>query len=900
MRHCSRLLIAGLLLGAAGPAAFARAADPKPVIVANFEQAADARLVASRKGAALSTDISSRGHSSLKLHAGDYLNIRTRRLGLARRGDLLRIDLFNAGAEPGQVRAEVFDAAARQSYWHRHVRRYALRPGWNTLSFRVARLYRGEKNTRKITSTLEPARIDRIDLAFGRADASAFIYIDNIRFEPDPPMPKAAGLLAFDFGPQNQAPRSGFILSSRETYDRGRGYGWSGPGWPGAVRDYTHPNDLLSDFREAKGETFSVRVPNGAYRVRVTYEDHGWWSDQMARFGWRTIAAEGKIVHAERPDRAGAARLFYRFAEVEPQPGTDVYRTYIKNGRYRPKEFDVEVKDGRLDIRFDADRSWACRISSIVLWPAADAEAAAEWCAELDRRLHEEFDAENVYIDAAPRGRHTADLPESARPGGLVVFAAGGIRPTGPSYVPAAAELLTAISLACAPGEDTGASFGLRPTQTGAAKITAAVADLQCTISLVQNRIKRHGGGYTITPDILRPLSGLTLGAEETRQFWLEIAVPAGTKPGRHKGEIVIEFGEHKRSVPVAVDVLPITLSEPRMAFGLFGLLPGRHAPPNALKQVIDLFRRHGLSSVSDVSLGHARVENGKLTVDFARADEVMALLKQAGFKLRVDTYGGGLRGVGPAAKALKLPYETALRQAMDQVREHAKEAEWLPISYSLVDEPQWSDKAVADATRKVSRFHEAAPWLMTNGYWSPRANNPTHQALIGALGRTSLSRITPDAVRYLKTAGKSIGFYGGCSRHEFGLKQWAAAAAGFDAHYAWHSHIRHGDLYYDLDGREPDVCMVYYTPTEVRPSLRLKAVRAGAYDFRYLQTLADALTNAAPDAPGAKDDRALLEKARAAGNLYRSKSAPKIADLDAFRRQVAQAIVTLQQGATK
>ncbi len=85
MRHCSRFLIAGLLLGAAGPAAFARAAGPQPVIVADFERAADARLVASRKGAVLSNDISSRGRSSLKVRSGDTLNIRTRRLGLARR-----------------------------------------------------------------------------------------------------------------------------------------------------------------------------------------------------------------------------------------------------------------------------------------------------------------------------------------------------------------------------------------------------------------------------------------------------------------------------------------------------------------------------------------------------------------------------------------------------------------------------------------------------------------------------------------------------------------------------------------------------------------------------------------------------------------------------------------------
>ena len=895
MGRCSRFFIAGLLLGVVWPAT-ASAAEVRPVVVANFEQAADADIVSSRKGAVISGDISSRGRSSLRVRAGDVLNIRTSRLGSARRGDLLRIDFFNAGAAPQQVRAEIFDAVARKSYWHRHVRQYALRPGWNTLSFRVARLYRGEKNTRKITdSYLEPARIDRIDLAFDPSDEPAFIYIDNVRFEPDPPMPKAAGLLAFDFGPENQAPRRGFVACSRETYDDARGHGWSGPGWPKAVRDYTHPNDLLSDFREAQGETFSVRVPDGAYHVRVYYEDHGWWSDQMARFDWRTIKAEGKEVHAERPDGAEASKLFYRFADVEPRPATNVYETYIKNGRYRPREFDVDVKDGRLDIRFDADRSWACRISAIVLWPEASAEAAAEWCAELDRRLHEEFDAEYVYIDAAPRGRHIARLPEAARPGGLVVFSAGGTKPTAPGYVPDAAEVLTKLSLVCVSGEDTGAAFGLRSARSGQVKVTAAIADLGCTISLVQNRIKRRGGGYTIVPDIIRPLGDLALTAAETRQLWLEIAVPPDTRPGRYAGEIAVEFGEHKRAIPVTVDVLAITLSEPRMAFGLFGLLPDWHAPPGALKQVIGLFRRHGLSSVSGVPLGRAIARNGKLEVDFRRADTVMALLKEAGFKLRVDTYGVGLLGIGPAAKELGLPYDAARKQAMDQLREHAKAAEWLPVSYSLVDEPQWSEEAVADATDDVLRFREAAPWLMTNGYWNPDAGNRAHRALIDALDRTSLVRITSDAVRYLKAEGKSMAFYSTCSRQAFGFEQWAAAAGGFDAHYAWHSYIRYGDLYYDLDGREPDVCMVYYTPTDVRPSLRLKAVRRGAYDFRYLQTLADALKTAAPDAPGARGAKALLDKARAAGNLYRKRSAPKIADPDAFRMQVARAILKLK-----
>ncbi len=882
------------MVGALALAPVAGAGEAPPVVVADFEDAADKALVRSRKRTAISREVSSRGRHSLEVRNGDYLTLRSSRLGGARPGDLLRIDLFNAGPTAEPLRVELFDDTSRRGYWYRHVRALALRPGWNTLSFRVARLYRGEKNTRKIQdSVLNPKRIDRLDLAFG-GKRPTLIYLDNVRFEPDKPMPAAPGLLAFDFGPENQAPRRGFVACSRETYDGTRGHGWSGPGWPKAVRDYTHPNDLLADFREARGETFSARVPNGAYHVRVYYEDHGWWSDQMVRFDWRTISAEGKVVHAERPTAAEAARLFYRFADVEPGPATDVYATYIRGGRYKPKEFDVDVADGRLDLRFDADRPWACRIAAVVLWPAGQAEPAAEWCAELDRRLHDEFDAENVYIDTAPRGRYVRDLPEAARQGGLVVFSAGGTAPTGPSYAPEAAQLLTRRHLTCVPGEDTGLSFSVRPVATGAAKLTAAVPGLGTELFVVRNRIRRRAGGYTVEPDVLQRADGAALTAHETRQFWLEIAVPKDAKPGKHAGEIRIEFGKHTRTIPLTVDVLPVALSEPRMEFGLFGLRPDWHARPDALDTLVGLLRSHGMSSVSGVGLGRVKPVGGAVQVDFTRADKVMARLKEAGFRLRVDTYGGGLGGVGPTAKALGRPHDAVLKEAMGQLERHAKEAEWLPLSYSLVDEPQWSDKEVTRATKKVARFRAAAPWLMTNGYWSPSASNKTHKRLMTTLGRTCSSRIRRDAVAFLKAGGKRLGYYDTCSRQRFGLKQWAAAAEGFEAHYAWHSHIRHGDPYYDLDGREPDACMFYYTPTEVRPSLRLKAVRAGAYDFRYLRTLSDALEKAGPAAPGAGEARKLLDKAAAAGNLYRERSAPRIRDVDAFRLEVARAILAL------
>ena len=890
-----------LVLLAVPVAARAAAENPPPIVVLDFEDPSDRRRVESRRRAVLSGDVSSHGRSSLRVQAGDYLNIRSPRLGEARRGDLLKIDFFNARSVPQPVRAELFDVTSKKGYWYRHVRQYALRPGWSTLCFRVARLYRGEKNSRRIRDAyLDPARLERIDLAFRSARERGFIHVDYIRFERDPPMPAVEGLRAFDFGPANQAVRHGFTPCSREVYDAERGYGWSGAGWPRAVRDYVHPNDLLGDFREARGETFSVRVPNGAYRVRVYYEDHGWWEDQFARFTWRTISAEGKPVHAERLSPEQAARRFLRFADTEPGATTDVYGTYIRDGRYKPKEFDADVKDGRLDVRFDADRPMVCRVSAIVLWPTSGAAAAAQWCAELDRRMRQEFEAENVYTETSPRGRSASDVPLAAWRGGFVFFSAGGTVPTGPGYQPVKDEVLSGLELFSVPGRDVGASFSVRPLLGGRATIRAAVPGLACELLLVQNRLRRHLGGYTVVPDILRPIREVTLAPGATRQVWLEIAVAPDVKPGRYAGEVSVEFRGLRRKWPISVDVLPIRLSEPTFAFGLFGLLPDASAPPGALEKVVGLLRRHGLSSVAGVPLGRVVVRDGEARVDFAEADRVMGALKKAGFRLGVDTYGGGgLRGVAGVAAALKRSRDDVFRQAMGQVRAHAKAEGWLPVSYSMVDEPQWSDEAVAGAARAVRRVGAAAPGLLTNGYWSPRADNPAHRELMDALGRTMMGRIGAGAVRYLRARGKPIGFYGGCSRHEFGLKQWSAAGEGLSAHYAWHFYVRYGDLYYDLDAREPDVCMVYYTPTEVRPSLRLKAVRAGAYDFLYLQTLADALKNAG-DGPAAAAARQLLDKAKQAGNMYRRGAGPEVADRDAFRRQVAGAIVTLTGGGKK
>ena len=856
-----------------------------PVIVADFESPSDLKIISSRKNAQLADDISSRGTNSLRIESGDYINIKTDTLGRGRANDLLKIDFFNAMAVPQSIRVEIFDADTK-SYWMRHVREYSLPPGWNTLAFRVARLYRGEKNSQRIKDQfLTPSKINRVDIEFYDTGERGHVFIDNIRFEPDPPMPAVTGLRAFDFGPPNQAARYGLTPCTNEKYSRERGWGWATA--DGNARDYVHPNDVLGDFRESRGDTFSADVPNGRYEIRVCYEDHGWWEDQFTQFAWRTITAENKLVYEERPTREQAAKEFYRFADFEPMPDTDVYDVYIRNGRYKPKAFAVDVTDGRLDIKFDADRPMACRAAALFIWPAESTEQGELWLAELDARMHAEFDAENIYTAVGPRGRKTP-----ASDDGILIFSTG-TKPAPPDYVPEQGELLGEINLFAGAGESTGTSIALRSASGGELRVTPNIPGVEASIFVVQNRIQRHDGGYTIAPGILRPAEHERLDAGITRQLWLEIKIAPDAKPAQLKGDLTLEIAGTTRTVPVTIDILPVKLVEPPMSFGMFGMAGDRFAA-GLEPQIIEILAEHGMNSVTGVPLANVRAEGGRLVLDCTAADTIIALLKKHGMRGQIDSYGGGgFRGLEKAASELGISKQDALRQAAEQLKSHAELMGWPPISVSLVDEPHWSDDAVNKVTETVREYKTAAPWILQNGYWSPDASNAAHRSLMDALDRTTMGNIRQNAVEYLKSHGKKLGYYGGTDRYGFGLRQWAAFLEGLDTHYAWHFYIRYGDLYYDLDSREPDVCMIYYTPDSVRASLKLKDVRAGAYDFRYLYTLS-ALADG-KSGPGAERARQLLKQAAATGDIY-GKGGAKIDDPDAFRRQVTDAIIELQK----
>ena len=67
----------------------------------------------------------------------------------------------------------------------------------------------------------------------------------------------------------------------------------------------------------------------------------------------------------------------------------------------------------------------------------------------------------------------------------------------------------------------------------------------------------------SLWPDPLLDPEPFSLTPGETRAFWVTYTVPAGAKPGRHTGKVVVTYGEGKRvTIPVNLNVFAFSLPE--------------------------------------------------------------------------------------------------------------------------------------------------------------------------------------------------------------------------------------------------------------------------------------------------------------------------------------------------
>lgn len=846
----------------------------------------------------------------------------------ARDYDWLAFDIFNPQDEPRSLLVVIRDSIGMKGgYWARYNGYLTLRPGMNHIRLPINNLYRGEKGSQpmKAKGPIVAEDIRMVSIVPGYGDKSPGVfYVDYIRLEKEAPVTEVPGLRAFDFGPLTQTVFPGFTpVTYNTTYTRERGFGLRRAQWKGAARDDLSPNSLYSDYCELRDNPFSVDLPNGLYTVMVVYDDTGFWEGEFRPFHRRSIQAEGKTVYEERYTDEEALARYFHFQDTEPLPGDDIYGTYI-GYRFAPKVFEAEVADGQLNLTFQADTDWASKVAAVIIYPTKYRRRADEWLSWLERRLRQEFDDLWVYVP--PRNPHAGvGLPAEAARKGYLLFVPPLEAEVNFAYTPTEEELKSEVAVAAARGEYEPILVGLRPLRD-LGPVRVEVSDLvsdegripaeAVQVMVVRNLTRRLGSSrFTIAPALLRPFDTVDLKKDLTREFWLTVGVPTDAEPGLYRGKVTFTFADGRTDeVAVRLTVHPFTLREADFTFGLFWVRPnlgGVYGPETerywkTQEAVLRMLREHGFTSLTGPPMPRITgVKAGEVVLDYTDFDRFWKMALKVGFHRDYQSYGRGIAGLNPeTAKKFGITYEQLIRSTFRQLREHSQAVGAPPFTVSLCDEPRTPEQFQA-LFRTLPIWRRAAPEVMA-GYFSltkERLADPKdpHKRIFDLLTVPILNRHDAEVLRYARRQGKRVDIYNqGTSRFSFGLYQWREKLAGVGGRWQWIMNIAYADPYYDLDGREPDPCFIYFRTDGLAPAVRLEVAREGIDDLRYITTAVALAEKARSSGDAQARDaahRALARIEEVMGKLQVGRRRTQAVDLDEFRRALARDIAQMALG---
>ncbi|HUV40097.1 MAG TPA: hypothetical protein VMY39_10805 [Planctomycetota bacterium] len=543
--------------------------------------------------------------------------------------NVLKFDVHNAADVPVRLHVCFKDDSAPHGYFSWINRYLSAKPGRSTMELFIPDLKRGEGSPKDMLDT-RPFHWDKMQWL--GISASGQLELDNFRLErTDVSLP--GGVLAFDFGPPNQTVLPGMVgVSPDDAWNDGKGFGWSEKREIYTRSRCRAPDSFVQDWISGNRSTFSVKVPNGAYRVWLMWDDPGEW-ELVQHAAWRRIDVEGRTVLDEKMTGEQFLDFYFHFADTEDLPGDDIYKKYVE-WRYRPKTFDVTVTDGRLDLTINGPDQYACTVNGVVIFPHAKLAEGVKYLEGLAKQRRDAFFKQ--WQEKRPKPQKLdAALEKKGLAAGCLVFRRPMSVDVSVYDVPKANEVVFPTELkspkmpgVSAPGVQvgpTGVSVpgwsarvpGLGrvpgdvkvPEPVQPAKLAAARGEYEPTafsvhalrdlpvltvqagvfrtkdgktlpadaldVRVVRYKFKRIGfsgaGVYGVEPWIL--VDGRTTSVKKgmTRRFWVTVHVPADQPAGLYEGSITVA-GATTFTLPVEVTVLPITLPDADMGLGMFGM----------------------------------------------------------------------------------------------------------------------------------------------------------------------------------------------------------------------------------------------------------------------------------------------------------------------------------------
>lgn len=481
---------------------------------------------------------------------------------------------------------------------------------------------------------------------------------------------------------------------------------------------------------------------------------------------------------------------------------------------------------------------------------------------------------DNVKIgDVSPRPNPFPEFTAAQQRTGYIVSPQPWLRLIYPSYYPKRGEVGGLTECRLSPGEyepmtlaltavralhnvDVKLYSDLRGEEGGHLPAEAIQIGIvgHMTRWLTNSAPLKPGQRYERRPLLIYPNQPFDIPERETRQVWLTVHVPPDQPPGLYRGQLMIHAEGRGTLVPLQVRVLPIRLAEAAPTYGMYY----RHEQQPEGYQTEDFFRRcmadmhaHGMNSMSIYINPERKRADGTWEIDLERDSNrygltrQMTLLSETG--MASPTHPQLLLAADVTGTFFN---EDKTVAAVDALR---RERGWPELLFYLVDEPSRAQYGIAMKLNDL--VHRVPGVRTTTAMGEPGELADYYDVWIV----TTSARALGEVIKLAQTKHKEVWTYN-CQwngsqpandRYYCGYHMWTTGLRGnwqwcYTEDYSGSSRLTDEVPYKNPYYEEPwYVNYVLPTPEGNLPTLGWEGRREGIDDYRYLQTLREAVAQA-------------------------------------------------------
>ena len=543
--------------------------------------------------------------------------------------------------------------------------------------------------------------------------------------------------------------------------------------------------------------------------------------------------------------------------------------------------------------------------------------------------------------DVSPQPNPFPELTAEEQARGFVVAPQPWLKLIYPTVYPTRAEIGQKLQCQLAPGETEPMTLAItadQPLHNVRAQLYAPLTDTRgrrLPMEGVSVGVVRHmkrwltngaplqpGQRYERRPLLIYPNQAFDIPARETRQVWLTVQAPADQRPGLYEGSLRVFAEGSGMLVPLQVRVLPLKLTEAKPTYGMYY----RHRDQPKAYQTDDFYRRcmadmhaHGMNSMSLYAQVERKQPDGSWSIDLENAADPyntarqIALLTEAG----LASASHPLLYLATGKSDGIFGNQEKLVAAVEELR---RARGWPELLFYLVDEPG-SAARIALAKELNDIVHRVPGVRTTTALGAPGELADYYDVWISSTSSENLD----DILRLGREKQKEVWTYN-CQwngtqpandRYFCGYHMWVTGLRGnwqwcYTEGYEGSSRLT-DEIAWKLPTYEEPWYVNYVLPTPEGnlPTLGWEGRREGVDDYRYLQTLREAIVAAprARRAQAAAAERFLTDAGRRmvappqplpatnSGRNYGLVMHPGLGptDYDAIRAQAAEHTIKLQ-----